>query len=285
MSEEDTVKTKHRKVTNTNIKGYISGGILLLVVIITFMAKIISPYDPYEQNLAYILKAPFTTIEDNGRFFLLGTDQLGRDIFSRLLYGGRLSLLMGLASVAISGVIGTFLGVIAGYYRKTADAVIMRLSDMQLSIPTMLLAIMIVAVLGSSLINTILVLAVTSWVPFARVIRSEVISIREREFILAAKAMGVTGSKIIVTHILPNISYTLITQATLQIARMILLAASMSFLGLGVDVSLPTWGGMINDGRGYISDAWWLTVFPGLTIAFVIFCINIFSEWLQEKAD
>ncbi len=285
MSEEDTVKTKHRKVSNKNIKGYISGGILLLVVIITFMAKIISPYDPYEQNLAYILKAPFTTIEDNGRFFLLGTDQLGRDIFSRLLYGGRLSLLMGLASVAISGVIGTFLGVIAGYYRKTADAVIMRLSDMQLSIPTMLLAIMIVAVLGSSLINTILVLAVTSWVPFARVIRSEVISIREREFILAAKAMGVTGSKIIVTHILPNISYTLITQATLQIARMILLAASMSFLGLGVDVSLPTWGGMINDGRGYISDAWWLTVFPGLTIAFVIFCINIFSEWLQEKAD
>ena len=285
MSEEDTVKTKHRKVSNKNIKGYISGGILLLVVIVTFMAKIISPYDPYEQNLAYILKAPFTTIEDNGRFFLLGTDQLGRDIFSRLLYGGRLSLLMGLASVAISGVIGTFLGVIAGYYRKTADAVIMRLSDMQLSIPTMLLAIMIVAVLGSSLINTILVLAVTSWVPFARVIRSEVISIREREFILAAKAMGVTGSKIIVTHILPNISYTLITQATLQIARMILLAASMSFLGLGVDVSLPTWGGMINDGRGYISDAWWLTVFPGLTIAFVIFCINIFSEWLQEKAD
>lgn len=270
------------KLNSADVKGYVSGGLLLLVLASALLAHVIAPFDPYQQSLAQIFMPPLTEAPEGGMFWL-GTDQLGRDVLSRLLYGGRLSMLMGIVSVLISGVIGITLGVVAGYYRGTVDSVVMRLSDMQLSIPTMLLAILIVAVLGSSLWNTIMVLAITGWVPFARVVRSEVMSLREREFISAAKAMGVPSGRVIATHVLPNVSYTMITQATLQIARMILLAASMSFLGLGVDVSLPTWGGMINDGRN--SEAWWLAVFPGIAIAFVILCINVFSEWLQEKSD
>lgn len=263
-----------------NLKGYVSGAILVLVLVSAAFATQLAPFDPYAQSLADIGQAPFSRAADGG-VYLLGTDQLGRDVLTRLLYGGRLSLIMGISAVLISGVVGVILGVIAGYFRGVVDTVVMRLSDMQLSIPTMLLAILIVAVLGSSLWNTIMVLALTGWVPFARVVRSEVLTLREREFVSAARAMGVSAPRNIAVHIMPNISFTLITQATLQLAHMILLAASMSFLGLGVDVSAPTWGGMINDGRG--TEFWWLMVFPGLAIALVILCINVFGEWLQEK--
>ena len=228
---------------------------------------------------------PPLSVSENGAFHLLGTDQLGRDVLARLLFGGRLSLLMSLAAVLVSALVGTALGLVAGYFRGAADAVIMRLADVQLSIPMMLLAILVIALSGAGLMNTILVLALAGWVPFARVVRSEVLAIREREFVECARAMGVGAFTIIATHVLPNLFYTLVTQATLQMARMILLAASLSFLGLGVDVSLPTWGGMISDGRNYIEDAWWLTVIPGLAIALVIFAINLLSDWLQAVAD
>lgn len=271
-------------VRATDIKGIVSGAFLLLLLTVTALAGWIAPYDPYQQNLTFIFQPPLTHMA-SGEFFLLGTDQLGRDIFSRLIYGGRLSLLVSLAAVALSCLIGTILGILAGYFRQTTDLFVMRLADIQLSIPLMLFAIMIIVVLGSSLTNVILVLSISGWVPFARVIRSEVLALREREFVECARAMGMPAWQILLSHILPNISYTLITQATLQIARMILLAASLSFLGLGVDVSLPTWGGMISDGRSYIADAWWLSVFPGLTIAVVLFFISLFSDWLQEFAD
>lgn len=277
-------KMKNRLFRASDMKGLVSGIFLLILLCVTALAGWLAPYDPYQQNLAFIFQPPGTRMA-SGEFFLLGTDQLGRDIFSRLLYGGRLSLLISLAAVAVSCIVGTALGILAGYFRRTTDLLVMRLADIQLSIPLMLFAIMIIAVMGSSLSNVILVLSISGWVPFARVIRSEVLALREREFVECARAMGVPSWQILLSHILPNISYTLITQATLQIARMILLAASLSFLGLGVDVSLPTWGGMISDGRSYITDAWWLSVFPGLTIAVVIFFISLFSDWLQEFAD
>ena len=266
------------------VMGSIAAVFLLFVFILVLGAQWFAPADPYKQELASLFLPPLSH-SDVGVAHFLGTDQLGRDVLARLLYGGRLSLLMSLAAVAVSGIVGTALGIVAGYFRGWLDTLIMRLADVQLSIPMMLLAILIIALSGAGLMNTILVLALAGWVPFARVVRSEVLALREREFIECARAMGVASGTIITTHILPNLLYTISTQATLQMARMILLAASLSFLGLGVDVSLPTWGGMISDGRNYIEDAWWLTVLPGLAIALVIFSINLVSDWLQAVAD
>lgn len=278
----NNAKAAKRLGRKGNAKGWISGIFLLVVVTVTLLANVVAPYDPYKQELASVFLPPLST-SASGNFYLLGTDQLGRDVLSRIIYGGRVSLALSLSAVLVSCVIGTTLGIVAGYYRSKADAVIMRLADIQLSIPTMLFAILIVAITGASLANTIVVLAITGWVPFTRVVRSEVLALREQEFIENARAMGVPNGRVILTHILPNISYTLITQAMLRIAQMIMLAASLSFMGLGVDISLPTWGGMISDGRNYISDAWWLSTFPGLTIALVIFMFGMFSEWLQAK--
>lgn len=266
------------------IMGKAAAFFLAAVLVLVMGADWFSPADPYRQELSSMVLPPLS-VSENGAFHLLGTDQLGRDVLARLLFGGRLSLLMSLAAVLVSALVGTALGLVAGYFRGAADAVIMRLADVQLSIPMMLLAILVIALSGAGLMNTILVLALAGWVPFARVVRSEVLAIREREFVECARAMGVGAFTIIATHVLPNLFYTLVTQATLQMARMILLAASLSFLGLGVDVSLPTWGGMISDGRNYIEDAWWLTVIPGLAIALVIFAINLLSDWLQAVAD
>lgn len=280
----NNAKAAKRLGSKGNAKGWISGIFLLVVVTVTLLANVVAPYDPYKQELTSVFLPPLST-SASGNFYLLGTDQLGRDVLSRIIYGGRVSLALSLSAVAVSCVIGTTLGIIAGYYRGKADAVIMRLADIQLSIPTMLFAILIVAITGASLANAIVVLAITGWVPFTRVVRSEVLALREQEFIENARAMGVPNGRVILTHILPNISYTLITQAMLRIAQMIMLAASLSFMGLGVDISLPTWGGMISDGRNYISDAWWLSTFPGLTIALVIFMFGMFSEWLQAKTD
>lgn len=281
----NNAKTAKKLGRRGNAKGWISGVFLLVVVVVTLFANVVAPYDPYKQELSSVFLPPLSTSATSGSFYLLGTDQLGRDVLSRIIYGGRVSLALSLSAVAVSCVIGTTLGIIAGYYRGRADAVIMRLADIQLSIPTMLFAILIIAIMGASLSNTIVVLAITGWVPFTRVVRSEVLALREQEFIENARAMGVPNARIILAHILPNISYTLITQAMLRIAQMIMLAASLSFMGLGVDISLPTWGGMISDGRNYISDAWWLSTFPGLTIALVIFMFGMFSEWLQAKTD
>lgn len=280
----NNAKAAKRLGRKGNAKGWISGIFLLVVVTVTLLANAVAPYDPYKQELKSVFLPPLST-SASGNFYLLGTDQLGRDVLSRIIYGGRVSLALSLSAVAVSCVIGTTLGIIAGYYRGKADAVIMRLADIQLSIPTMLFAILIVAITGASLANTIVVLAITGWVPFTRVVRSEVLALREQEFIENARAMGVPNGRVILTHILPNISYTLIKQAMLRVAQMIMLAASLSFMGLGVDISLPTWGGMISDGRNYISDAWWLSTFPGLTIALVIFMFGMFSEWLQAKTD
>jgi peptide/nickel transport system permease protein len=255
----------------------------MAILILTMFAPLFAAHDPYAQNLENILAPPMTTLENTGRLSLLGTDQLGRDVFSRLLYGGRTSLLVGMLSAVMCGIVGTLSGVAAGYYRGVADIAVMRLADVNLSIPTMLMAIMIVAVLGSSLFNTILVLTITGWVSFARVVRSETLSLRERNFVEAARTMGVSNVMVIVRHVIPNLSHTVITLTTLQIARMILLSASLSFLGLGIDVSTPSWGGMINDGRNYIMMAPWMSAIPGATIAFALININIFSDWLREN--
>lgn len=276
---------KKRLVLRGNWKGIISSGLLGIIFIVTMFAPWFSPYDPYQQSLQDILISPLSHYTSHSGISLLGTDQLGRDVLSRLLYGGQLSLWMSIVSVLFAGITGSAIGIIAGYFGGKVDAVMMRLADIQLSIPSMLLAIVMVAVLGSGLTNIVIVLSITGWVTFARVVRSQVLSLKEMEFVEAAKAMGVPSIVIMWRHILPNTWFTILTQASLQMSRMILLAASLSFLGLGVDVSTPTWGGMINDGKSYIGSAWWLSTIPGLVIAFVILTINLFSDWLREKSE
>lgn len=268
-----------------NWKGILSSISLGFIFIVTIFAPLFSPFDPFQQSLQDILTAPFSHLGSSDSLSLLGTDQLGRDILSRLLYGGRLSLWMSVMAVLFAGAIGSVIGIIAGYYGGTVDAIMMRLADIQMSIPSMLLAIVMVAVLGSGLTNIVIVLSITGWVTFARVVRSQVLSLKELEYVQAAQAMGVPSLMIMARHIFPNTWFTILTQASLQMSRMILLAASLSFLGLGIDVSTPTWGGMINDGKSYIDSAWWLSTIPGLAIAYVILSINLFSDWLRERSE
>ncbi|ASA21205.1 ABC transporter permease [Paenibacillus donghaensis] len=275
----------NKSLLRGNTKGVVSIVSLSVIFVVTMFAPLFAPFDPYKQSLQDIFIAPFNAFNSHEGISLLGTDQLGRDVLSRLLYGGRLSLWMSILAVVISGVFGSIIGIIAGYYGGKIDALLMRLADIQMSIPSMLLAIVMVAVLGSGLTNIVIVLSITGWVTFARVVRSQVLSLRELEYVQAAQAMGVPNVAVMRRHIFPNTFYTIVTQAALQMSRMILLAASLSFLGLGIDVSTPSWGGMINDGRSYISSAWWLSTLPGLVIAFVILSINLLSDWLREKAQ
>ncbi|MFK4344411.1 MULTISPECIES: ABC transporter permease [unclassified Paenibacillus] len=276
---------KRKSLLRGNVKGVASITSLCFIFALSIFAPFFAPFDPYKQSLQDILIPPFSHFSSQSGISLLGTDQLGRDVLSRLFYGGRLSLWMSFLAVFIAGILGSVIGVISGYYGGKVDALMMRLADIQMSIPSMLMAIVMVAVLGSGLTNIVIVLSITGWVTFARVVRSQVLSLKELEYVEAAKAMGVSDFTVMRRHIFPNTLFTIVTQAALQMSHMILLAASLSFLGLGVDVSTPTWGGMINDGKNYISSAWWLSTLPGIVIAFVILTINLFSDWLRDKAE
>ncbi len=269
----------------TRNKAATVGAIILLAVIFTaILASVIAPYDPSAQNLSMRLKPP-AWAEGGSMSHILGTDHLGRDILSRIFYGSRISLLVGAVAVLISGLLGTFLGLISGYYGDKVDAVIMRMADIQLAFPFILLALAVMAVLGSGLRNVIIVLGITGWVMYGRVVRSEVISIREKEYVEAAKAIGNKDSKIILKHILPNIVSTIVIIGTLEVAKVIIAESSLTFLGLGVEPSIPTWGSMLADGREYITNAWWVATFPGLAIMFTVLGINLVGDWLRDTLD
>jgi len=269
-----------------NWRGLIGGLLFFSIVFVSACAPWFAPYDPQQQVLADSLSAPgLQASEKSGNIHVLGTDQLGRDVLSRLMYGGRVSLTVGMVAVLAAGLLGVVLGLISGYFGKAADAVIMRLADIQLAVPSILLAIVLVAVLGQSLLNIVLVLAVTGWVSYARVVRGNVLSIKQMEYVDAARCLGVGKLRMLFRHVLPNTVYSVIILATLQVARMILLEASLSFLGLGANVSTPTWGNMISEGRTYITSAWWLCTMPGLAIVVAIIGINLFGDWLRDRLD
>jgi peptide/nickel transport system permease protein len=258
--------------------------ILVLVVVVGVFGPLFAPHDPAAQVLSVRLKPPFW-LKGHVSGYLLGTDALGRDVLSRVIYGTRISLLVGVAATLLSGVIGAVIGMICGFYRGWVDMVFMRLADIQLSFPTILLALVIVAVVGPSLWFVIVVLGLTGWVSYARVIRAEVLSLRSREFVTAARAVGVSGAQIMWRHLRPNVFAPLMTIGTLQVAAMIVAEASLSYLGLGVPPTVPTWGGMLADGQLYIRSAWWISVFSGLAIMLTTLSINVFGDMLRDVAD
>jgi peptide/nickel transport system permease protein len=216
---------------------------------------------------------------------VLGTDPLGRDVLARVIVGGKISLTVGVLSVLGAVIFGTLVGLIAGYYRGIAEMLLMRFADIQLALPFILIAIMFLAILGTGVDKVIFFMIVTQWVQYARLVRGSVLSLRDREFIQSARAIGVGNGRIIFTHILPNVLGPIVILMTLNVANNILLESSLTFLGLGVDPLIPSWGGMLADGRTYLQTAWWVSVFPGLAIMFTVLGLNLLGDWLRDYLD
>jgi len=260
--------------------------ILLLIALLAFIGPQIAPKDPNRQSLIQRLMPPFKQESDGTTQFPLGTDGLGRDVLSRLIYGARVSLAVGLVAVLIGGTIGVLAGVAAGFFGGVVDDVIMRLADIQLGFPFILLAIMVLVVLGQGVVNLILVLGVGQWVTYARIARGATMAERERDHIAASRMIGATDLHIMRVSIVPNIIAPLIVIASFNVASVILSEASLSFLGLGVPPTVPTWGGMLAESRDQLlGGSWWLAVFPGLCIMFTVLSINILGDWLRDFLD
>jgi peptide/nickel transport system permease protein len=253
-------------------------------VLAAICAPVLAPTDPIKNHLLDRLTPPMW-VAGGTASYPLGTDTLGRDVLSRLLYGARVSLLVGLSAVLIAGVLGVFLGLIAGYYRGWLDDVLMRLGDIQLAFPILVLALAVLAVLGASMGNVILVLGITGWVTYARIVRGETLSLTEREFVEAARALGAPDRTILVRHIQPNVLPPITVVATFSVARMIIAEASLSFLGLGIPPPTPSWGAMLDEGRNYLTTGWWLALFPGLAILLLVLGINLVGDWVRDVLD
>ena len=259
--------------------------VMIMVVVTALAAPWLSPFDPVEQDIGDRRLKPPGWHDDGGRRHALGTDHLGRDLLARVIFGARPALMVGVAAVAISGTLGMATGLTSGYFGGRVDDVLMRLADVQLAFPFILLAIAVIGVLGPSLLTIIAVIGVSSWVVYARVVRSAVLSLREREFVQAALALGGGDARVLVRHVLPNALTPWLVVATLDMARVIVIESALSFLGLGVQPPTPTWGGMLADGRVYISTAWWLATFPGLAILLTVLGINLFGDGLRDTLD
>ena len=261
---------------------------MLILAIVTFVAIFgpwLAPFDPNRQNIMMRLLEPGQAGAGDLTYWL-GSDQLGRDVFSRLLYGARVSLLVGVAAIAVGGTIGTIAGLVSGYYGGWIDDVIMRIGDIQLAFPFILLAIMFLVVLGPGLINIILVLGIGQWITYARIVRAQTMSLREKEYVEAARAMGDSTFSILFRTILPNIIAPLTVIASFNVAGVILSEAALSFLGLGVPPSVPTWGAMLAESRDHLlSNRWWLAIFPGIAIVLTVLAFNIIGDWLRDFLD
>jgi peptide/nickel transport system permease protein len=284
---EDRRAMRWRKILRKLIenKSAIFGLIMVLgVIFCAVFAPVISPHDPILQDVEKRLIPPVGQ-EGADANYLLGTDQLGRDIVSRLIYGARISIVVSVSAVALSAVLGTLIGLFSGFYGGKVDNIFMRIADVQLAFPFILLAIAIIAVLGPDLQNIIITMAITGWVIYARVVRAEVLSLREKEFITSVKALGGSNGRIIFRHLFPNVVPPIIVIVTLEMARMIIMEAALSFLGLGIQPPTPTWGGMLADGRVYLVTSWWLATFPGLVIMLVVLGINLLGNWLRDMLD
>ena len=258
--------------------------ILLFVIAVAVAAPYVAPHDPAHQSLIRRFTPPLW-IHGGLSAYPLGTDQVGRDILSRIIYGARISLLVGIAAVAVSLTVGVTLGLVSGFFRGRVDAVIMTVVDVTLSFPQLLLALAFVAALGPSLLTIIVVLGLTGWERYARVVRAEVLALRETDFVEAARAIGASPARMALKHLLPNTFSSIIVISTLQVAQAILQEAALSFLGVGSGTAHPTWGQMIALGRDFVSVAWWLATFPGLAILLTVLAINLVGDRLRDALD
>lgn len=258
--------------------------VFLAVVLAAVFASAWAPHDPAEQSLRLRLRPPWP-LPGSDRAHPLGTDPLGRDLLSRTLHGARVSLGVGVGAVLLQALIGVTAGLLAGFHRGVVDQVVMRLADVQQSIPFLVLVVAVAAVVGPSLRNTVLVLGVAGWVTYGRVVRAQVLSLMNEEYVTAAQALGVRNERVMLRHLLPNLVAPISVIGTLTISTMILVEASLSFLGLGVPPPAPTWGGMVADGRNYIADAWWVSVVPGVAIFATVLAVNVVGDALREALD
>ena len=266
-----------------------TGAIAVLIVGIIIVggifAPLLTPFEPEFGNLRESLLPPGSGAQDSGLPFLFGTDRFGRDVFSRVLHGSRVSLAVAAMSIAVAGTIGTTIGIVAGYYGGIVDALLMRLADLVLSMPIILLALVLAVLVGPSFLNVVLILGAVLWAEYARQARAETLGIREREYVLLARVAGVRNAAIMVRHILPNILDTLLVLATIQVARVIIIEASLSFLGVGIPPPAPAWGLMVAEGRGLLNTAWWISLFPGLAITITILGVNVIADRLKDILD
>lgn len=260
--------------------------LLSVLVFLTIFGPLLSPKDPNRQTLVDRLLPPMQANEEGIVNYWLGSDVMGRDVLSRIIYGARVSLLVGLSAVLIGGLLGTTLGVIAGYFGGLVDDVIMRIADIQLAFPFILLTIMVLVVLGPGVLNLVIVLGVGQWVTYARIARGQTISVRAKEYVEAARSIGATNFEIIMRSIVPNIVSPLIVIASFNIASVILSEASLSYLGLGVPEDVPTWGKILAESRDQLlAGKWWLAVFPGIAIMLTVLSLNILGDWLRDFLD
>jgi ABC-type dipeptide/oligopeptide/nickel transport system permease subunit len=263
----------------------LAGALVLLVVVgAALAAPWVAPHDPAKQSLIRRFMPP-AWAPGGSTTYLLGTDQVGRDILSRMIHGARISLLVGVAAVVVSLVVGVGSGLLSGFLGGRTDTVIMTVVDVQLSFPQLLLALAFVAALGPSITTIIVVLGLTGWERYARVVRAEVLALREKDFVEAARAMGVGWGRILVRHVMPNTFSSIIVLSTLQVAQAILQEAALSFLGVGSGTTYPTWGQMISLGRNFVTVAWWLPTFPGLAILLTVLAINLVGDRLRDALD
>jgi peptide/nickel transport system permease protein len=257
---------------------------IVVAVLCAVLAPQLAPYDPTKGDLSARLEPPAWMATGSARH-LLGTDQLGRDILSRIIFGARISLLVGVVSSLIGGTVGLALGMLGGYFRGRADSVVAKLIDIQLAFPFLLFAITVIAVLGPSLPNLLTILALSGWVTYARVVRGQTLSLRETEFIQAARGLGCPTWRILLRHILPSVmSYALVIMTT-EIGRLIVLESTLSFLGLGVPPPTPSWGMALADGKEYLINGWWLATFPGLAIMLVVLCMNVLGDGARDLLE
>lgn len=267
-----------------SITGTLGLIILILFVLMAVFAEQIAPCDPMAQDLRNMAKPPAWS-EKGVEEHILGTDNLGRDLLSRVIYGSRVSLGVSVLGTALSCLVGTLLGTLAGYFGKWVDTLLGRIMDIQMSFPFMLLAIFIAATLGSGLRNIIIVAVLTSWVRFARIARAEVLSIKSMDYIQAVRALGGGSGRIVIQHLIPNVTSSIIVVMTLEMSKIVLMEASLSFLGLGIPPQIPTWGRMLSESQQYLQTAPHLAIFPGLAITLLVLSMNMFGDWVRDYLD
>ena len=258
--------------------------ILTIIVLMAIFAPLLAPYDPVQMSLTDRLMPPFWA-EDGSTEHFLGTDKLGRDVLSRLIHGARISLSVSLLVILITSAIGTTLGIIGGYLGGRTEALLMRITDISLSFPAILVAMLLAVSMGPSFTTVVLAVSILGWAPYARLIRGETLKLREADFVAQARIIGSSSIRIMLRHIFPNVVNSLIIIMTLQVGLLIIVEASLSFLGVGIPPPAPSWGNMVNDGRNLVDTAWWISTFPGIAIALVVLSGNFLGDWLRDKLD